>query len=176
MKLNHLRILALLLCLLLPLSACAQTTQPEAAADELPNVIDVLNEYTTLDLSEHLGKTMLINFFTEWCAYCMQEMPDIKKVSELYDEEHFQVILVHPWQNEDDSSTESVKARFGMEDMVFFEDKDHLVTSLIGVPGFPTSLFLDEEGCMVGAAPFMLTLEQLTMQLDAMGVPRKAAD
>lgn len=166
------RFSTLLMCLML----LAFPFVSSAEEEEKVSLTELYQTYTTLDLTPYLGKTVLVNFFTEWCAYCMQEMPDIKKVSELYDEEHFQVILVHPWQNEDDSSTESVKARFGMEDMVFFEDKDHLVTSLIGVPGFPTSLFLDEEGCMVGAAPFMLTLEQLTMQLDAMGVPRKAAD
>lgn len=166
------RFCTLLMCLML----LAFPLVSSAEEEEKISLTELYQTYTTLDLTPYLGKTVLINFFTEWCAYCMQEMPDIKKVSELYDEEHFQVILVHPWQNEDDSNTESVKARFGMEDMVFFEDKDNLVTSLIGVPGFPTSLFLDEEGCMVGAAPFMLTLEQLTMQLDAMGVPRKAAD
>ena len=48
--------------------------------------------------------------------------------------------------------------------------------SLVGLPGYPTSLFIDAEGTLVGAAPFMLTLDQLTMQLDQMGVPRKAAE
>ena len=167
------RTLALALCLLTLALPFASFAQEENAA---PNVTELLKEYTKLDLTPYLGKTVLVNFFTEWCVYCMQEMPDVKKVAEMYDEEAFQVVLVHPWQNEDASNTESVKAKFGMENVVFFEDEDSLVTSVIGVPGFPTSLFLNPDGTIAGAAPFMLTLDQLTMQLDQMGVPRKAAE
>ena len=117
-----------------------------------------------------------IGVFVCHCGSNIAATVDVKKVAEMYDEEAFQVVLVHPWQNEDASNTESVMAKFGMEDMVFFEDEDSLVTSVIGVPGFPTSLFLNPDGTIAGAAPFMLTLDQLTMQLDQMGVPRKAAE
>ena len=165
------QLLSMALCLMMlamPLTAWAE--------DAKPNVTDLLKTYTKLDLTPYRGKTVLLNFFTEWCVYCMQEMPDVKKVSEMYDEEQFQVVLVHPWSGEDASNTENVKAKFGMEDMVFFEDEDMLVTSFIGVPGFPTSLFLNPDGTLEAAAPYMLTLDQLTMQLDQMGVPRKAAE
>ena len=174
MKKMFKRSFALLLCLMtfvFPMGAFA-----EEAAEEEISLIELFNTYTSLDLTPYEGKVILVNFFTEWCAYCMQEMPDVKKVAEMYDEEAFQVVLVHPWQNEDASNTESVKSKFGMEDMVFFEDEDSMVTSIIGVPGFPTSLFLNPDGTIAGAAPFMLTLDQLTMQLDQMGVPRKAAE
>ena len=101
-------------------------------------------------------------------------MPDLKAAAEMYDPETFQLVFVHPWDGEDASNTESVKARFGMEEMVFVEDEDGAIASLVGVPGYPTSLFIDAEGTLVAAAPFMLTLDQLTYQLDQMGVQRKA--
>ena len=63
MKHRFLRLLSLLMCLLLPLTACAQSAETETT--EAPNVTEILREYTTLDLSEHLGKTVLINFFTQ---------------------------------------------------------------------------------------------------------------
>ena len=171
---NHLRLLALLLCLLLPFTACAGTAQPETEAT--PNVVDILNESTTLDLSEHLGKTVLLNFFTEWCAYCMKEMPDLKLVNDLYDPENFQMILVHVWDGEDESNTENVKERFGMQHMTFFEDEDRMVASVVGVPGYPATLILNPDGTLAAGQSGMLTYDVLTQFLDDMGVERKAAE
>ena len=164
------RSLALMLCLAalsIPFSAFAEETED-------PNATELLKTYTKLDLTPYLGKTVLVNFFTEWCTYCMQEMPDLKAAAEMYDPDTFQLVFVHPWDGEDASNTESVKAKFGMEDMVFVEDEDGAIASLVGLPGYPTSLFIDAEGTLVGAAPFMLTLDQLTYQLDQMGAQRKA--
>ena len=57
---------------------------PLAPAEEAPNVTDLLNSYTELDLTPYRGKAVFLNFFTEWCYYCMQEMPDIKTMYETY--------------------------------------------------------------------------------------------
>jgi len=172
------RSISLFLCMMLmmavPFFAAAEEAAEEAA--EVPNVTELLKQHTKLDLTPYLGQTVLLNFFTEWCPYCMQEMPDLKAVSEMYDADSFEVVFVHPWQNEDAQNTENVKAKYGLEGMTFFEDEDSLVTSIIGVPGFPTSVFLNPDGTIAGAAPFMLTLDQLTMQLDQMGVPREAGE
>ena len=174
MKRNHLRLLALLMCMLIPLSACAETAAPET--ESMPNVVDILNEHTTLDLSGHLGKTVLINFFTEWCTYCMQEMPDMKEVNDLYDPESFQMILVHVWDGEDESNTESVKERFGMQHMTFFEDEDRMVAGVVGVPGYPATLIVNPDGTLAAGQSGMLTFDVLTQFLDGMGVERKAAE
>lgn len=170
MKNMFIRTFSLILCLIaltMPMSVLAEE-QPA------PNATELLKTYTKLDLTPYLGKTVLVNFFTEWCAYCMQEMPDLKASTEMYDPEAYQLVFVHPWDGEDAANTESVKERFGLEDQVFFEDEDGMVASLVGVPGYPTTLFLNPDGTLEAAAPFMLTLDQLTYQLDQMGVPRKA--
>ena len=174
MKSKMLRLLALLMCLILPLSACAQSAEP--AEQTAPNVVEILKQYTELDLSEHLGKTVLINFFTEWCTYCMKEMPDMKEVNDLYDPESFQMILVHVWDGEDESNTESVKERFGMHHMNFWEDTDRMVASVAGVPGYPATLIVAPDGTLAAAKSGILTYDVLTAFLDGMGVERKAAE
>ena len=157
--------LALLLCLTLPLCAHAQEEQV------VPNVTELLKTYTTLDLSEHLGKTVLINFFTEWCFYCMQEMPDLKKVSDLYDPDAFQMVLVHVWDGEDASNTENVKEKFGMQHMTFFEDTDRLVASVVGLQGYPATLIVNPDGTLAAAQSGMVTYDAVTNYLDEAGVP-----
>lgn len=174
MKHNVLRLLALLLCMLLPLSACAETTEPEA--DTTPNLTQLLNEYTTLDLTPYQGKTVVVNFFTEWCGYCMQEMPDFRKVNDLYDPEQFQMVLVHVWDGEDETNTESVKERFDMHHMTFFEDTDRLVASVVGVPGYPATLIVDGEGNVIAGQSGMLPFDVLSAFLDELGVERVAEE
>lgn len=181
MKKNVLCVLALLMCLILPLTACAGTTDPAPTAEPAaeaaqPNLVELLGKYTTLDLSPHLGKTMLVNFFTEWCTYCMQEMPDLKEVNDLYDPESFQMILVHVWDGEDETNTESVKERFGMQHMTFFEDTDRKVATLVGVPGYPATLIVNPDGTLAAGQSGMVTYDALTAFLDGLGVERKAAE
>ena len=171
MKRNHLRIFALLLCLLLPLTACAETTA-EPQENKLPNVTELLTKYTTLDLSPYLGKTVLVNFFTEWCGYCMKEMPDFREVNDLYNPEQFQMVLVHVWDGEDETSTENVKTKFGMEDMVFFEDTDRMVASVVGLMGYPATIIVNPDGTLATAVNSMVTEEWLTTVLDDLSVAR----
>lgn len=178
MKRNLFRMLALLLCLILPLSACAETVsetqEPEAPLQ--PNVTELLKTYTTLDLTPYLGKTVLVNFFTEWCGYCMKEMPDFREVNDLYSPESFQMVLVHVWDGEDETNTQSVKDRFDMHHMTFFEDTDRLVASVVGVPGYPATLILNPDGSLAAGQSGMLTKDVLTAFLDEMGVERVAVE
>ncbi len=161
------RLACTLLCLTLAAFA------PAALAQEAPNATDVLKTYTELDLTPYLGKTVFLNFFTEWCYYCMQEMPDVKKLPETYSEDDLAVVLVHVWDGETAANTESVKERFQMQDMTFFEDEDRAVASVVGLQGYPATLFIAPDGTLVGAQSGMLTWEQMTAQLDGMGVSRR---
>lgn len=163
------RLLSILLCVMLLTAiggASAQTVKP--------NVTDLLFKYTELNLNPYKGKTVVLNFFTEWCYYCMQEMPDIKEVRSLYDPEQFEVVLVHVWDGEDETSTENVKKKFGMEDMIFFEDKDRMVAGAVGLMGYPATIIVEPDGSLHAAVNSMITLEWLTQVLDDMGVARAA--
>lgn len=154
--------LVLAFCLLLPVSGMAEQA--------VPNVIEIFQTHTALDLSEYEGKAIFINFFTEWCAYCMQEMPDIKTLRDMYSEEELAIVLVHVWDGENADNTQSVKDRFDMHHMTFFEDEDTMVAAVAGIPGYPSSLFVNPDGTLAAGAGYKLTLDMLTEQLAQMGV------
>lgn len=144
--------LALLLCLSACISAQAKegtAAKPEYNDQNMPYVLTYFNG-TALDLSAYEGKAIFLNFFTEWCGYCMQEMPAIKRIWQEYAGDQFAVVMVHVWSGEDGAATERVKAKYEMQDMTFVEDKDTSLADSIGLEGFPTSLFIDQEGYLLG--------------------------
>ena len=130
-------------CCCSPLTAFAEDTTEETTEPQY--VLDYF-EGTALDVSQYEGQVLFLNFFTEWCPYCMAEMPDIKEVYDLYDPDSLEIILVHPWDGEDASNTASVVKTYGLEGITTIEDEDHELTALVGVPGYPTSIMIDKDG------------------------------
>ncbi|MFH1513706.1 MAG: redoxin domain-containing protein [Bacillota bacterium] len=147
----------------------------EQGQDEEDERFDLIGFFagTGLDLSQYAGQAVLINFFTEWCPYCMEEMPDIKQVFDTYDPNSLEIILVHPWDGEDASNTASVVSRFGLEGVTTIEDEDFALTTLVGVPGYPTSIFVDPDGYLYHAVASKIDFSMITSIFDDMGIPRR---
>ncbi len=125
---------------------------------------------TQLDLEQYLGKVVIINYFTEWCPYCMEEMPDYKKVLDTYDPEQLVVLLVHPWDGEDESNSASVVETYGLEAATVIEDEDFALTSAIGVPGYPTTVIVDQNGYVSYAVASRIDFDTISSILDMLGV------
>lgn len=163
------------LVLLLPAFALAQEPNPTNEASQ-PYVLNYFED-SPLDTSLYEGKALYLNFFTGWCTYCMQEMPDIKTLYDTYDPDEVAVILVHVWDGEDGSVTDGIRERFGLDDMTILEDEDLTLASIIGLNGYPASIFIDPDGFLYSGFSGMLTLDQMQQQLDDMGISElEAAD
>ena len=159
---------ALMALLLLPALAIGETT-PVATDDQgRPYVLDAFDG-TALDLSQHKGKAIWLNFYTGWCSYCMKEMPDIKQTFETYDPDEVAIILVHAWSGEGADASAEVIERFGLEAMLHVEDQDLALSQIIGLEGFPTSIFINKDGYYTGRA-YALSAEEMAGYLDGMGV------
>ncbi len=127
---------------------------------------------TKLDLEQYLGKVVIINYFTEWCPYCMDEMPDFQKILEAYNPESLVVLLVHPWDGEDASNSANVVGRFGLQAATVVEDEDFAITAAIGVPGYPTTIIADAFGYLSYAEASRISFETLAEVLDTLGVAK----
>ena len=146
----------------------------EPAAPQPLELLHLISENSKLDLTPYEGKAVFLNFFTEWCGYCMQEMPDIQKAFETYSQDDLQIVLIHPWDGEDAKNTESVRKRFGMEAMTFYEDETLELPRAFQLQGYPTSIFIDKEGNFFDLVVGMLTPEALDAILNEMSIPKKA--
>lgn len=169
-------ILLVLALSLLPFSALAESETADTTDTNDAGMPYVLNyfEGTPLDVSLYEGKALYLNFFTGWCTYCMQEMPDLKEVFEAYDPNEVAIILVHVWSGEDASDSAAVVEEFGLQDMILLEDDEMALTNMIGLSGFPTSLFIDKEGYLSSYYPGMMTYDTMSAALEDMGVALRA--
>ncbi len=163
--------MAIALALLSP----ASLAQEPQATPESEKDTKLLEAFTQLglDLMPYEGKAILLNFFTEWCPYCELEMPYIKQLFDTYSRDELEIIMVHVWDGEDERNTESVKERYSMQDMHFFEDRDRALYFAARIPGFPTSVFINKDGKMETVIPQAMNFEMIELVMERLDVGKK---
>lgn len=156
--------LLLALMLALPLLALAETTTQAPDAEAQPNyfaslvVQDIYGN--AFDASVFDGKPALINIWSDWCGYCLEEMPALNKLAEVYkDRMTFVGLLLEgatvtadgEWklvQDKLDAAIKVVEAR-GVTYPTIVPDKDLLITlhaSELRLQGYPTTWFIGADG------------------------------
>ncbi len=113
-------------------------------------------EIVTID--DFKGKITLVNFWASWCVYCEQEMPDLVKLQETYDDVEVVTINVG-------DSPEEAKAYMedGGYDLELVLDEDGLLGQEFLISAFPATYFIDKEGIFMGRVPSMMTYEQMEL-------------
>ena len=103
----------------------------------------------TVKLSEFKGKIVLLNFWTTWCAACRDEMPQMEKLYNRFKDRDFAMLAVDLQE-----SAELVREFFTEYKLSFTAllDSEGKARGLFGVGSIPTTLILDKEGRVVGAA------------------------
>ncbi|WGD33536.1 TlpA disulfide reductase family protein [Olleya sp. YS] len=118
----------------------AEFTKGEKALDFIATDIDG----NTFKLSDLQGQVVILNFWFTKCGPCIQEMPELNKLSENYKDKKVKFLAI----------------TFNQKDIVeqFLEEQDFTFTivpnandvvSLYGVNSFPTSIVIDKEGKIV---------------------------
>jgi thiol-disulfide isomerase/thioredoxin len=178
---NFYRLIVMLLIItLVPFAALAESASdvtPESTpaatnGDGQSYVLDYFKD-TPLDVSKYKGKALYLNFFTGWCYYCMEEMPDIKKLYDAYDPSEVEIILIHVWSGEDATDSAAVVEKYNLQALTLVEDEDMVLTNLVGLSGYPTSLFIDKDGYLTAYQSGQLTYESMASVLDQMGVSKR---
>lgn len=139
----------------------AETSEAE---EEYQDYIDIEltdAEGNAMMLSDYEGKFIALNIFGTWCTYCMKEMPDLQAVYDDYEGDDFVILLANATsteKNEEDVVDWYTNSGYTMP--MGMDIKGELMATY-PVQGFPTTVFINKEGKIIGAVSGMLDQDTL---------------
>jgi peroxiredoxin len=117
---------------------------------EAPDFAQPTPEGRTLSLSSLRGKVVLIDFWASWCKPCRMEMPNVKRVHDLYKAKGFEVLGVS-LDREKGAWTQAI-AQDGLpwkhvSDLGFW---NNAAAQQYGVSSIPYTVLVDRDGKVIG--------------------------
>ena len=113
-------------------------------------------------IEDFKGKITALNFFNTKCSYCIRELPDLESIMETEDDIEFVPISV----GEDPEVVEKFLKDKEINLKPYF-DRNFELSAMFKIDGFPTSVFFNEEGKLLGIAPGYQEKEMLMELISA---------
>lgn len=126
------------------------------------------NESNEIALSDIVneGKPVVINFWTTWCPYCINEMPEFEEVYTEYDGKvNFMMIDVDGGGNDDINKAKQYIADEGYTFPVYF-DSALYAAQAYNIGSFPTTVIIDARGNEIYNRSGSLSKEALISFID----------
>lgn len=133
------------------------TEEAQLAAPDF-TVLD--SEGNEVQLSDYVGKPIVLNFWATWCYYCKEEMPDFDRAYEKYPDVQFLMVNATDGIQETMASAKEYVEQEGFQFDVFFDTNFDAVNAY-QVSGFPATFFIDGNGNLVTYGRGMLDFETL---------------
>jgi peroxiredoxin len=128
-------------------SPSAEMKRPEKRSVFAPDFALPSLAGSTVHLSDHRGRVVLLNFWATWCPPCRAEMSSMEKLYQAYRDRGLVILAVST-----DQTGRSVVESFVRERGVTFPvllDPEEEIFAEYGGRGLPTSFFVDGRGRIV---------------------------
>ena len=135
-------------------------------------------DFTVLDmdgnernLSEFIGKPIILNFWASWCGPCQMEMPDFDDAYQQYGSEiHFLMVNCTTSSRETIEKAKKLIADKGFTFPVYFDTTGY-ASGTYGAYSIPLTFFIDDEGYVKGYAQGAINRETLQIGIDRIYTP-----
>ena len=113
---------------------------------------------STFTLSEHRGKTVIVNFWATWCTPCCNELPHFDELYRKY-EEDIVVIALHSHMVTD--NVEEYLCQYDYQMPFGLDASGEIITSFNGSTMLPQTVVIDANGIITYNATGSVTYEML---------------
>ena len=156
------RIIALALAMALLILAVPAMAEFEVAMPEF----ELTDQYgRTWTLADFQGKVVFLNFWTTWCTFCVQEMPDIEALyHELGENAGDVLILGIDTPDTVDSADAAGIAAFLQQNGFTYPtllDPGFTLGDQFGVSAFPTTFIIKPDGNFLGYVEGMIDIDTM---------------
>ncbi len=117
-------------------------------------------------LSDYKGRPVLINFWATWCPPCLAEMPLIQTFAEKYAGD---LVVLAINVGEEEGLVRQYIDQHEL-DLNFLLDPSNSAAAKFNVYGFPTTLFMDQDGELLARHIGELNEPLLVMYLEKIGI------
>lgn len=143
------------------------TTEVIDVSNQAPQFITKTLDGETVQLSDFLGKKVIINFWTTWCPPCQEEVPELQKFYEesMNDEE---VVLLGLNITNDDLGIDVIREfreYYGITYPILLDEKRE-ITNSYEILTIPTTYIIDEKGNLDKQVVGPLTNDMLNELID----------
>ncbi len=137
-----------------------ESGESEKELHPAPNFTVYNEKGEPVQLSDYLGKPVVLNFWASWCYYCKEEMPDFDAAYKSNPEIQFLMINVTDGSHETMATARAFIESKGYSFPVVY-DTTLEAANAYGASGLPMTVFIDREGNYVAYASGMLDAETL---------------
>jgi thiol-disulfide isomerase/thioredoxin len=130
------------------LGSCQSPRSSEVAEGLKAPSIEIRDAMTGLkvDIDQHKGKVVFVNFWATWCAPCREEVPSIEALQrELSSDSRFVMITIL-YRDDPKSAYDYMKA--GGYSFPVYADQDGATAKQYKVTGVPETYLIDKKGVL----------------------------
>lgn len=147
-------------------TAAENTSSEDVSAEEqelamAPDFTVYDAEGNAVNLSDYIGKPIVLNFWASWCGPCQMEMPDFdEKYKELGEQIQFLMVNMTDGSQETLETAKAFVEKSGYSFPVYY-DTDIDAAMTYGVNSLPSTYFIDAEGHAIAMAQGMIDADTL---------------
>lgn len=104
-----------------------------------------------VSLKDFRGKYVLLDFWASWCGPCLREVPNIKKIYDLYHSKGFEILSVSLDDNKDSWVDAIEKYDLNWNHVSSLKGWKCPIVKLYSISGVPAMFLLDKEGRIIAS-------------------------